>query len=276
MSNKLTKLRIRKGQFFAFMAMFLMAGLLFASLIPVSGLEGKLMDDDTETDELDETSESEHEEDDDDDDDGVEDDEEEVNERKLEVQVQDYQAQIESELEIGDSKDEIKLEMQIGDEPKFKLEYESESGSLETEIEFSVKFYSLVEYIDSDADGIYNDSKDELIQEIRLDSKQFLPLVHTTSTTGVGTTMHKLNATTDDGMFSLQVYLVEEFTIIAGSLITPTETKMDIAIHDFPYKNDSSVLALKVKIEAEAEAEHDDETMNWKVVLMMRKNWNYQ
>ena len=267
MSNQLTKLKIRKGQVFALMAMLLMAGLLFASLIPVSGFEGKLMDDDTETDELDETESSETEEletetenedeDEDTDDDSIDDETEERNKRETETEIENYSVQVKSELKNGENKDEIKIKFTVDDNPKFKLEYSSEAGDLEYELEFTIKFKSITEYNDLDSNGVYNKSIDEKVQEYRFEDIDFLPIEYSTVE---NTTIKEFNATTVDGVFSLFFYVSGEFALIDGSLVAPTEMKIDIGIHDFPYMNETSRLALYTKLESESEYEYDEDT----------------
>ncbi|MHA1542957.1 MAG: hypothetical protein ACTSQH_08265, partial [Candidatus Hodarchaeales archaeon] len=234
MSNQLTKLKIRKGQVFALMAMLLMAGLLFASLIPVSGFEGKLMDDDTETDELDETESSETEEletetededeDEDTDHDSIDDETEERNKRETETEIENYSVQVKSELKNGENKDEIKIKFTVDDNPKFKLEYSSEAGDLEYELEFTIKFKSITEYNDLDSNGVYNKSIDEKVQEYRFEDIDFLPIEYSTVE---NTTIKEFNATTVDGVFSLFFYVSGEFSLIDGSLVAPTEMKID-------------------------------------------------
>jgi hypothetical protein len=257
-----------KRHLIAFLAIPLLLGLMFAAILPASGYSGMLVAAEDESDEISETEttevedendeEDEHE---DEDEDGVEDDEEELNERKLQIEVSDKEVQIQSELKNGENKDEIEIELKTTDEPEIQVEYESEVGSSETELSFKVRFYSLIEYNDMDSDGIYNESTDELVQELRLDDSNigYLPIEYTTEMVG-NTTLHIINVSTTDGVFSLQFYIAEEFTLVNGSLVTPSEMKIDIAINEFPFENDSSLLSLKVRLEAEVEYELDEET----------------
>ena len=75
----------------------------------------------------------------------------------------------------------------------------------------------------------------------------FLAIEYSTSTVS-NTTVHLFKSSTVDGMFTLQFYVAGEFTPVNGSLIAPTEVKIDIGIHDFPYMNESSLLALYTKL----------------------------
>jgi hypothetical protein len=259
--NLLQTLLLKRG-IIGFIAVSILFSLIFASLLPVTGLDSALAVEDDETSETSEIEELEDDDSDhDSDDDSIDDEEEEVNERKLQIEASDKEVQIQSELRNGENKDEIEIEFKTTDEPEIKVEYESEIGSLEMELSFKVRFYSLIEYNDLDSDGIYNESVDEFVQELRLDDSHigYFPIEYFTEVVG-NTTIHIINVTSTDSVFSLQFFIVEEFALINGSLVTPTEMKIDIGINDFPYANDSSMLALKLRLEAESEYEIDEET----------------
>jgi hypothetical protein len=76
----------------------------------------------------------------------------------------------------------------------------------------------------------------------------------------VDTTLHYIIFTTSDDVFTAHIYFVEEFDIINGTLITPSETKIDIEINNYNYLNGSSQLALYTKLESEVEYEMEEET----------------
>lgn len=259
----LQQLKMKKTNFLAPMLMIFLLGLILSSTLLVQGMALVANDDEDETSVT--TSEDNEDNDDnketkDEDNDGIEDDEEEVNERDVKFEIKENQVKIESELKIGEKKDEIKVEFDIEDKPKFKIEYQSESNTNEIKLEFSVIFYGLIEFIDSNSDGIYNESDDQIVQKTEFDSMEFLPIIYTTQKTETNTTIHIFNATAANGVFTVIFYVVGEFTLIDGTLITPTEVKIDIGIHDFPYKDNSSALALQIKLESETDYEEKSET----------------
>ncbi len=263
----ITNLSYLKRHIFALLAISLLVGIAFAAILPTTGFSGMIAAEDDDTDDLSEaeTSETEHEDeedeekDEDSDDDEVEDEIEEKNERDVEIEVEDYSVQIKTRLKSGENKDEIKVKFTVDDNPKFKLEYESEAGDTETELEFTIKFKSITEYIDVDSNGVYNKSIDEKLQTLNFEDMNFLLIEYSTSSVS-NTTVHLFKSSTDDGLFTLQFYVAGEFTPVNGSLVAPTEVKIDIGIHDFPYMNESSLLALYTKLESEAEYEYDADT----------------
>ena len=79
---------------------------------------------DDEDDEDEEDEEDEKDEEDDEDGDGIGDESENLNERSIEVDYSENEAQIESKLRQGDVKDKIAVKMQIEDEGlKIEIEY---------------------------------------------------------------------------------------------------------------------------------------------------------
>jgi hypothetical protein len=199
----------------------------------------------------------------DDDDDGIDDDFEEANKRTVEIQFEPSEIQIESTLRMGEQKDQIKLKIRNeSDGLSIEFGYEKDilTDNTTLELEFEVTFRSIVEFVDMNSDGIYDTSVDTTIQEVSLDS--FQPAVYTTSAIGTDTVLHYFIVNTTDGVFAAHIYLVEEFDIVNGTFIKPTQSKIDIEITDFNYLDGSSQLALYTKLESEAEYEEDDITEN--------------
>jgi len=217
---------------------------------------------DADTDPEDADVDTEEDDDDDDDDDGVDDDYEDENEREVKVEYSDNEIQIESQLKTGDTKDEFQIKVEAGDDLGIKLEYESETivDAVETELEleFKVVFKSLIEFIDMDGNGIYNTDNDTEIQEYKIED--FNPIEYTPILQPDNSTLHYLNISTVDNVFTAHLFVAGEFMDFNTTILTPTEVKIDIEITDFPYLNDSSQLAVYTKLETEYEMEEDDET----------------
>lgn len=207
-------------------------------------------------------------EDDDDDDDGIDDDEELINERELQIDVNDYEAQIRSRLKTGEVKNEIEINIETehededdedyGFEIKFKFKHDSDD--LDAKLKFKIVVTDILEFIDQDADGIYSESEDQLIQTYQLDS--FKPFEYQIIDDN-GTIIHMLIAETTDEVFKASIYIVGEFALINGTLVSPSQVKFDLGIYNFSYNDPASQLAMKVmlkdKIEGEDEDEDDDD-----------------
>ncbi len=233
--------------------------ILVSSAAVVNAQDDSRTTEDEHEDEVeDETQDNTTSVDDDHDDDGVSDVDESHNEREVQVYVTDTLAEIESSREIGGVENSFKIEVITGlDGLEFKLEYETENSTLETEKEFEVGFEEIVEFIDSNANGVYDDESDTDVQILELVS--FNPIAYRVANTADGD-VHIFNVTSTDGVFTAMIYAAGEFADINGTVVAPTQVKIDVIIRNFNYIDDGSQLALKVKLEASGEAHYDDVT----------------
>lgn len=200
------------------------------------------------------------EEDEDEDEDGVHDEEEEENRRGVTVEVSGTEAQIESHQDYGDIQNEISIQMKAESEGLiFEFSFDNESDVSEFEIEFSVEISEIVEYVDIHDDGFYNETTDTLVQQVELND--FNDIVYTIENIS-NNEVHHLSIVSTDGVFSAGVYLSTEFALINGVLISPTQIKIDVGIHDFNFIEPDSALALKIVLESEVDVEYevDEET----------------
>ncbi|MHA1513963.1 MAG: LPXTG cell wall anchor domain-containing protein [Candidatus Heimdallarchaeaceae archaeon] len=196
--------------------------------------------------------------DDDEDDDGVDDSYEEENSREVEIEYSPNEVEIESSLETGENI-ENKFEIKMKTSPEgleMELEYEEEMDDNETEIEFEVKITEIVEFIDLNADGMYDSSDDDKVQVYKIDD--FNPIEYTVEVID-NETVHVLFVETVDEIFSATLYATGEFADINGVVVAPTQVKVDIGIHNFSYIEDDSMLALKVKLESEIEVDFEED-----------------
>ncbi len=181
-----------------------------------------------------------------------------LNDREVSVITSPSLVEIESELESGGTEDSFKIEVAVGPNgAEFKVEFETESTTNETEREFEVQFSKLVEYLDVNENGVYDDSTDTDLQTLEL--VNFEPLVYTVENTVDGP-IHIIDVLTTDGVFGARVYAVGDFTEINGSIIVPTQVKIDVMIMNFNFTDVSSQLALKVELSTEVEMSFDDST----------------
>ncbi len=192
------------------------------------------------------------------DDDGVDDDLEAENKRVVEVSADGSGFTIHSKRESQAREDELEITVNVASNLKIALHYNAESDSTEFELEFDIVFYKLVEYVDANANGIYDPLTDSKVQEIALTS--FSAPSHTTETAADGTTIHVLTAKTTDNVFEIQLRVLEQFNVMNGSMVTPGEGKIDIKITNFPYNQGGSDLALYVRLESQSEYEAESIT----------------
>ncbi|MBY8992534.1 MAG: hypothetical protein KGD58_17445 [Candidatus Lokiarchaeota archaeon] len=186
----------------------------------------------------------------DEDDDDIDDEFEKLNIRDVEISFGENETEIESILRNGNQLDEIEVGVKYDEEGlEIEVSYESDYASeSEFEIEFGVSFRKLIEYIDLDANNIFNPLIDNVIQEHELDSFQNVTYIEEQIT--AETSLHHLIVNSSDGIFILHVYFPEEFHILNNTLITPSKPKIDIEILNFNFSNSFSRLALDIRLES--------------------------
>ena len=179
------------------------------------------------------------------------------NDREVTVTVTPTHAEIESKLQSGGTEDAFKIEVDIDGSVEFKVQFESEIAANETETEFKVGFDQIVEFIDINDNGVYDDEIDTELQTLELSS--FEPLAYTTENIS-GILVHIFDVLTTDGIFGARIYATGDFTNINGSVIAPTQVKIDVFIHNFNFTESTSQLALQVHIETSLETSFDNQT----------------
>ncbi|NHJ47450.1 MAG: hypothetical protein FK733_06670 [Asgard group archaeon] len=191
--------------------------------------------------------------DDDEDDDSIDDEDEENNHRDLEIEVSDSEAQLNSES--NDNEFQIAIHAE-DDKLGIEFEFGTEVNDTETELEFEIEFLELISFVDEDADNIFNASADTVEETYEIGN--FSDIIYTFENHTDGE-LHVFNVSTVDDVFTAIVYASNEFIDVNGTILAPTEIKIDIIIKDFDYGNGTKI-ALKVEVEFEGEIEYDDDT----------------
>ena len=180
------------------------------------------------------------------------------NDREVTIDATPTYVEIESQLESGGVEDSFKISVEVGPNgAEFQIAFESETATNETEREFEVRFVDLIEYIDVNDNGVYDDSVDDDVRTLALES--FDPVVYTIENTANGP-LHIIDVLTTDGIFGARVYAVGDFTEVNGTVIAPTQVKIDVSIRNFNFTEVDSFLALKVELSSESETSFDDMT----------------
>ena len=195
---------------------------------------------------------------DDADSDGIDDNFEDFNKRKIEVDILENEATIQSIRQGTENKDLIRtdivhgeygVEIQIGYKSKIETDFE---------ITFGIAFRELIEFIDKDFNRMYDPEVDQKIQNFTL--KDFSPISYEKVVIHDDSFLHHLRIQTLSSNFTLNIYFAEEFTVVENSLISPTQAKIDIEIENFNYLNDSSQIALYTSLDSETDFQRHNDT----------------
>ena len=216
----------------------------------------------------------------DDDHDGVDDDFEEENKREVIIEIGENVVKMTSFHRNDSIKDKLVIWVRFGEcgiavQVYYRIEIEIESEETENEeciesdddkeskitiacddddvvvyeLEFEVRFKGLIEYVDLNDNGVYDEEIDQFIEDYGISS--FQPVFYTPLNISDNSTLHYFLLNTTDGIFATHIYLPEELTYVDDNLVAPTQTKIDIEITNFNYINDSSQLALYTKLRSE-------------------------
>ena len=200
-----------------------------------------------------------------------EDDErEDDDERAVNVEVDGLEARIELERETNATEDKIELRFDAS-EGLLEVKYEADTNDTETEQKLRARFHELIEYVDSDGDGAY-DSGEEIASAYRLGGGneladdltgqaawQPITLSDVTKGNATGKKLESRATFGERGVFGLVFYVFGDFTMLDGTTLQPTETKIDILIQHYPFvRNDTRLgVVLTLKAEEEFEREHE-------------------
>ncbi|MHA2037028.1 MAG: hypothetical protein ACW98X_11370 [Promethearchaeota archaeon] len=196
----------------------------------------------------------------DEDDDGIDDDFEDLNLRNISIEFGENETEITSVLKNGVNIDAIIYDIKY-DEDGLKIEFSYESNynsGSELELEFSIEFHEIVEYVDINGNGIYDSETDLSVQNVEL--KDFSPINYSSVSITNETNYHYLKIATTDKNFTAHIYISEEFYTINDTIITPNQLKINVEIDEFNFLNNNSQLALYTKLNSELDFEDDEET----------------
>lgn len=177
----------------------------------------------------------------------------EVDQDEIEIEARNLDEEREGEYE-----DRHKLRISTKEGVEFEQEYEylidEENREFEAEFEFEVEFDEIVEFVDNDGDGLYDEGEE--VYEYDLEGVSYAPIQRMIENVG-GVIVHVITIQTEDGMFKVTIYVSGSPIIVHGENVMPNEVKIDIEIDNFPYTREDSKLALKVELDSELEVEEE-------------------
>ena len=153
-------------------------------------------------------------------------------------------AQIKSVLKYSDQKDDITMDISTQNNLYIKGLYKSHTTFTQINLAFQITFYSIIEFDDENGNGIYEPDIDQEIQEMVLNSWKDISYVNSSA--------HIFTITTNDDIFLARIFAVEGYTDVNGTIIAPAEIKIDFEFHNFPFENETSLLALQAKFQTNA------------------------
>jgi hypothetical protein len=191
--------------------------------------------------------------------DNIDDNLEILNKREIDIIIEENEILIESTRKSDKKRDLIRFNIVYNEDGiRFQSLYKSDLEE-DFELFFGISFHELIEFIDTNKDGIYNPETDQNIQNFTL--SDFSPAFYENSSSPNGSFLHYIKIQTENETFVANIYFTEEFTLIDNSLLIPTQAKIELKISNFNYSNSSSLLALYTTLDSETayENKHDTE-----------------
>ncbi|MFW9941881.1 MAG: hypothetical protein ACFFFT_12635 [Candidatus Thorarchaeota archaeon] len=190
--------------------------------------------------------------------DGIDDKFEELNKREIDLVIEANEISIESISKNDERKDLISTNIVYDEDGlRFQIGYKPTLESDFTLL-FGISFRELIEFVDTDLNGIYNPEVDPTIQNFSIG--EFIPHVYENSTYPSGSVLHHFQIQTENKTFTAHIYFAEEFVLLEDTLLLPTQARINIEISNFTYLNSSSQLALYTRLDSEAEYQIQENT----------------
>ncbi|MFX0148853.1 MAG: hypothetical protein ACFE8E_14030 [Candidatus Hodarchaeota archaeon] len=152
----------------------------------------------------------------------------------------------------------IVCEEECESEEEHTVKTSCEDWEYEEKLRFEVLFKSLIEYVDLNENGIFDIEEDTCVGDYGINS--FHTPIYTPINISDDSVLHYFIINTTDGIFATHIYFPEEFVIVDGNLISPTQIKIDIEITNYNYIDDNSQLALYTKLFSEDYYNDKEET----------------
>lgn len=260
----------------AILVLLIIFSSLSSSVVSAEAIFSNAGDDD----EQDESEEDETDTDEDDDDDNSDSDEDDewdeerhLGEHEVEVEASDEEATIHLKRETEDYESKIEVKFDT-EKATLELKFEEEVGNSETESEIDVELQQVVEYNDSNQNGIF-DPSEEVLEAWNLFSDAY-PLdseiaaksstwqdISATGITKNGINGWQISATAllgvDGASFTIDLFVFGQFTPIEGGNLSPTDVKIDFGFYNIPAQSNESAIALLFELESKQECESIDD-----------------
>ncbi|MFX1311989.1 MAG: hypothetical protein ACFFHD_05200 [Promethearchaeota archaeon] len=143
-------------------------------------------------------------------------------------------------------------------EKEIKCEDDCTEWIVQSELMFEVRFIALIEYLDLNDNGIFEDELDECIEEYGINS--FQSVIYEELNISDESKLHYFLLNTTDSVFATHIYFPEEFVFVNETLVAPTQIKVAIEITNYDYIENNSRIALYTKLISEGLYEEREET----------------
>lgn len=150
----------------------------------------------------------------------------------------------------SDGGDALEYEIQAGNRLTVRMQYRNEAEAAQANVQMTVGFRQLLEYVDRDGDGVL-DAGDEIVSTYDMEEATWDDLTHGEEAGEGGKMVHTITARTGDGVFAMVSHTTETRTMTQHGELAPNMMKIDLVVEDYPWTRANTRLALRATVETE-------------------------
>ncbi len=154
---------------------------------------------------------------------------------------------IRSQWRLNNSTDAFEIDFNTDPEPSLILNYMPSNNLSNIQLTFQITLKKFVEFSDLNNNKRY-DYADEEVSTYNFNMQNFTNITYSNETLTSGENIMKMATKTTDDIFTIEMFISDNFTSFNNHLISPSEMKLDFIIENYPYIKNNTQLALLVEI----------------------------
>ncbi len=167
--------------------------------------------------------------------------------RKMNCTGDHNQSRIRSQWRLNNSIDAFEIDFKTDPEPSLILDYMPTGDEANIQLTFKIALKKLVEFSDLNNNRRF-DYSDLEISTYSFELVNFTNITYSNVTISPGVNTFHMSTETFDNVFALDLYISDNFTAYNNQVLSPSEMKIDFIIHQYPYLENNSLLALLIDI----------------------------
>ena len=183
----------------------------------------------------------------DDDGDNIDDYKERYQHRKTTITCEKNQTRISSEWQQEENHDLIEIFFSTENGLKIVFDYIPRFNTSDNDFNFEIQFKNLIEYIDMDQNGRYDES-DSVVGNYSLINSIYSEINYSTIISEDGEKISVIKTSTKDDIFSIIIYVSGNYSQIQNQVVSPSEIKIDFIINNYHFLQENSFLALETEV----------------------------
>ncbi len=154
---------------------------------------------------------------------------------------------IRSQWRLNNSTDAFEIDFNTDPEPSLILNYMPSNNLSNIRLTFQIILKKIVEFSDLNNNKRY-DYSDGVASTYNFNMQNFTNITYSNETLSSGENIMQMATKTTDGLFTIDMFISDNFTSFNNHLISPSEMKIDFTIENYPYMENNTKLALLVEI----------------------------